>query len=174
MKAPAPLFVFVAVVGLSCGLFDESDSPPSWVGLYTIRADTARKCVEEFLPETGRRCICGEPGHYEGTLTLAAGPSGIPTGELAVRECNPSSNPNCGSVMSFPVLEYASFPPKTSSTDTLHFCAGSCIGITQDNGGWDFSNIPIPNNTLSGRFRRADGNVRACGADGGPFTAVRQ
>ena len=158
-----------AVMAMTCDSGPLSD--PAWVGQYTLRADTVRYCVEDQTPP-GRRCNCTEPGHMEGTLSLSANEERMPTGALTMRECPPGVA--CGADVTRMVLKYQSYPPRNTSADTVNFCAGQCIGFTPDDDGIDFSSGVVQGNTLRGWFRRADGNVRGCGADGGPFTATRQ
>jgi hypothetical protein len=157
-------FVFATVA--SC----ESDEMPAWVGVYTLRADTVRYCVENTTA-TGRTCDCTAPGHMEGSISLRADASYVPSGEVKLREC-PTGAP-CLAEVTLPVIEYHSFPPRITSADSVNFCAGKCTAIFGD-GGIDFSVATVQGGNLKGWFRRSDGNVRACGADHGPFTATRR
>ena len=163
----------VAVMAVTCDSYGPPSDPadPAWVGNYSLRADTVRYCIENQTP-SGRTCDCTAPGHMEGTISLSADSERMPVGEVKLRECPPGAA--CGAELTRQVIRYQSFPPKTTSADSVHFCAGQCIGLSFNDGGIDFSNAVVEGSTLRGFFRRADGNVRACGADSGPFTATRQ
>jgi hypothetical protein len=148
--------------------------PPEWIGTYAVLADSSAHCHEEISP-AGRSCICDTYGHYEGTLSLDVDVDGEPTGSLTVRECLPGRTPSCDDqAATFAVMKYQAPPPPpgtTLPTSWLRFCADGCPFA--GNNAWAFW-VPSSGSNLIGRFSRSDGNVRACGADLGPFTATRQ
>jgi hypothetical protein len=149
----------------SCDTFGKDE--PSWVGVYTLRADTVRYCTETTTA-SGRTCDCTAPGHLEGTLSLSADDDEKPTGQLHLQECPPGAA--CGTLTSYPIVAYVTSNPNPPAG--LSFCAGRCPFA--DNGGMQFAGAAIPANPLTGFFSRADGNVRGCGADAGVFTATRR
>jgi hypothetical protein len=158
----------IAMIAFAC---DTTDPGPSWVGTYTVLADTVRYCTENLTP-AGRTCDCTAPGHLEGTLELLADTEGKPTGELSLRECPPGGP--CGSDVTYPVIPHTGPPnPNPPAGDRLSFCAGHCP-FAGDDDGIQFIDALVPANPLTGHFWRADGNVRSCGSDSGPFTATRQ
>lgn len=168
-------FLASVVAALSCDDLPKEPggaSNQSWSGVYTVRAETARVCVETTTP-TGRTCDCSETGHLEGALTLAAATDGKPTGDVTLRECFPGRTPACGADVSYAVVPFTGPPnPNPPPGERLSFCARKCPFAGND-GGIHFIDAAIASNSLTGHFWRADGNVRGCGSDSGPFTAIR-
>jgi hypothetical protein len=169
------LTVAAVVAALTFGC--DTDGPiiepplPSWTGEYTVRADTVRYCTENQTP-TGRTCDCSAPGHLEGTLSLSAHKNDEPIGEIKLRECPPGAA--CGAEVTYPIVAFNGVPnPNPPPGPRLSFCAGKCPFAGGD-GGIHFIDAAIPANPLSGHFWRADGNVRGCGSDSGPFTATKR
>jgi hypothetical protein len=108
----------------------------------------------------------------EGTLTLSADTDRKPTGVAQLRECPPGTA--CGAEVSYPIIAFNGVPnPYPPPGERLSFCAGKCPYTGYDSG-IHFIDASIPANPLTGHFWRADGNVRACGSDSGPFTATKQ
>lgn len=146
---------------------------PAWVGTYSLIADSSSYC-EEVQDPNGRRCVCGPSGYYEGTLSLVADDTGAVGGALVIQECRPGNNPECGNSTSYGVGPFTGpFPPPGVELPPawIRFCANGCL--YGSNGGWNFM-VPSQGSNLVGRYSRGDGNIRGCGSDYGPFTAVRQ
>ena len=164
--------VLVTILGCADDVIRMPDLP-AWAGTYALLADSSSNCQEEQDP-SGRRCVCGISGYYEGTLSLTADDTGGVAGTLTVKECRPDGNPVCGMSTSYTVGPFAgpSPPPGIEIPPAwIRFCADGCP--YSGNGAWSFG-VPSEGTNLVGHYSRADGNVRGCGNDHGPFIAVRK